>query len=44
MAEFLIARGADVNARDQYGRTPIHKAAGNGHKQTVVLLMEKEPV
>ncbi len=35
-----IAAGADVNAKDDdRGMTPLHYAAGNGHKEIVVLLI-----
>ena len=28
MLSLLIAKGADVNARDEYGNTPLHRAVG----------------
>lgn len=30
MAKFLIENGADVNARDEYGNTPLLEAAYSG--------------
>ena len=34
MIEFLIAKGAKVNARANNGQTPLHKAANGGdHKE-----------
>ncbi|HAZ46119.1 MAG TPA: hypothetical protein DDW76_09110 [Cyanobacteria bacterium UBA11369] len=40
ICEFLIARGADVNAEGQYGKTPLHLATQFGHLNTVELLLE----
>jgi ankyrin repeat protein len=36
----LLEYRADVNAKDEYGRTALHRAAGNGHKATVQILRE----
>jgi ankyrin repeat protein len=38
-ALILINRGADVNAQDEYGDTPLMYAARNGHSQTAMLLL-----
>ena len=39
--EPLIAKGADVNAKDKDGGTPLHYAAKYGRKETVELLIAK---
>ena len=33
MAELLIAAGADMNAKDENGVTPLHQAAFYGQKE-----------
>ncbi|MBU4201116.1 MAG: ankyrin repeat domain-containing protein [Verrucomicrobia bacterium] len=40
MAQFLIAKKADINARDHLGMTPLHWAAYKGHQEMVVLLLK----
>ena len=35
-----LADGADVNAKGYRGRTPLHLAAGNGHKEIAELLIQ----
>ena len=36
-----IAKGADVNAKGIWGRTPLHKAVLEGHKEVAELLIAK---
>ena len=38
IAELLIAKGADVNAGDKRGRTPLDWAVGRSHVETAALL------
>lgn len=40
IGELLIARGADVNAEDKHGNTPLHWAASLGHHDIVELFVE----
>lgn len=35
----LIGLGANVNARERNGRTPLHHAANNGHLEVIELLV-----
>jgi len=39
IAELLIAKGADVNAKNYGEWTPLHLAAGEGHKEVAELLI-----
>ena len=39
--KLLLEKGADLEARDSLGRTPLWWAAGNGHEAVVKLLLEK---
>jgi cytohesin len=39
IAELLIDKGANVNAKDAWGGTPLHKAAANGKKEVAELLI-----
>jgi ankyrin repeat protein len=41
IAALFIAKGADVNAKNRYGSTPLHRAAIQGHKEIVELLVTK---
>jgi ankyrin repeat protein len=35
VAQELIVHGADVNVGDEYGYTPLHRAACGGHTETM---------
>ena len=34
-----LENGANVNAKDKYGWTPLHEASNNGHKEVAELLI-----
>lgn len=40
LTEALIARGGDLNERDENGWTPLHHAAREGHEETTLALIE----
>ena len=40
MVDYLLAAGADVNAKTSTGITPLHEAAQNGNKQITQLLLQ----
>ena len=37
----LLDKGADFEAKDKWGQTPLSWAAENGHEATVRLLLDK---
>jgi serine/threonine-protein phosphatase 6 regulatory ankyrin repeat subunit B len=41
IVQALLAKGANVNAKDSYGSTPLTAAAGSGHLEVVALLLRK---
>ena len=41
LAELLISRGADVNAEQEEGMTPLHIAARNGNAGIIAVLISK---
>lgn len=38
IAQFLIQRGARVNAKDRWGQTPLHEALVNRHLRMIKFL------
>ena len=37
----LVAKGARIDGRDRYGRTPLHMASQKGHTAVIRFLLEK---
>jgi ankyrin repeat protein len=41
MVQLIVNGGADINAKDNDGMTPLNYAIKNGHKDVVAFLQEK---
>ena len=41
IVKMLLKEGADVNARDKYGRTALYVAAWRGHVEIVKMLLKE---
>ena len=41
VCRLLIDKGAHIEAKDRYGRTPLHFAAGRGHHEIARLLCDR---
>jgi cytohesin len=41
LARFLLEQGADMSAKDNYGRTPLHRALARGHMDLARFLVEQ---
>ena len=42
VVKLLVEKGAEIESKDSYGRTPLWWAAEKGHKVVVKLLVEKD--
>jgi ankyrin repeat protein len=41
VVKLLLKKGAELESKDNYGRTPLWRAAESGHEAVVKLLLEK---
>ena len=41
LAMDLVDRGADIHARDEYERTPLHVACWKGHMEVAMALVDR---
>jgi ankyrin repeat protein len=41
VVKLLLEKGAELESKDKYGRTPLSYVAWNGHEAVVKLLLEK---
>ncbi len=41
LVRLLIERGAHVNVQDEFGQTPLHRAAATNNSEAVAILLEK---
>jgi ankyrin repeat protein len=41
LVEFLLGNGADIEARDRYGRRPLHRAVSNKNLKMTALLLAR---
>ncbi|KAL8572883.1 hypothetical protein ACOMHN_011132 [Nucella lapillus] len=44
IADYLLSHGADVNAKDSFGRTPLFYANRGGHRDVIKLLVDNGAV
>ena len=42
VADYLLSRGADVNAKGYFGGTGLHWSAINGHREMVEFLLDRD--
>ena len=40
IAPLLLSRGADTDAQDRYGHSPLHRAASKGYDKMVQIMLQ----